>query len=75
MSASFEFLAEKDAIWADMLMQILRENNIFCKAVPVFGAGLVMAAGVKERMKIYVPAESLIPAIELMEAFFPEEDH
>ena len=75
MSASFEFLAEKDAIWADMLMQILRENNIFCKAVPVFGAGLVMASGVKERMKIYVPAESLIPAKELMEAFFPEENH
>lgn len=72
MNKPFEFLVEKEAIWADMLMQILKENNIFCKASPVYGAGMVMAAGVKERLRIYVPAESKQQAQELMEAFFPE---
>lgn len=36
MNKPFEFLVEKEAIWADMLMQILKENNIFCKASPVY---------------------------------------
>ena len=72
MNTPFEFLVEKEAVWADMLMQILKENNIFCKASPVYGAGLVMAAGVQERLRIYVPAKSKLQAQELMEAFFPK---
>ena len=72
MNPSFELLVEMDAPWADMLMQILQDNSIFCRASPVFGAGMVMCAGVKERMKIYVPAECKLEAEELMNAFFSE---
>jgi len=52
-----------------------RFGPIFCKASPVYGAGLVMTAGVKERMKIYVPAQSKPLAEELMQAFFPETEN
>lgn len=74
MTQPFVFLTEKEAIWADMLMQMLKDNRIFCKASPVYGAGMVMAAGARERMRIYVPAEKLTEAVELMNAFFPEND-
>ncbi len=68
----YEFLTEKEAIWAEMLMQVLKKNHIPCTAVPVYGAGLVMKAGMQERLKIYVPNEDKAKAEELLEELFSE---
>ena len=74
MTQQHEFLVEKDAIWADILMQVLKENGIPCTAFPVYGAGVVLRAGVQERMKLYVPADQKQQAASIMEDLFAEED-
>ena len=74
MTQQHEFLVEKDAIWADILMQVLKENGIPCTAFPVYGAGVVLRAGVQERMKLYVPADQKQQAAAIMEDLFAEED-
>ena len=72
MNDSFVLLAEKEAMWAEMLSQVLRDNGVACVAVPVFGAGLTLKSGMQERLRIYVPDDSLTRARELMEELFPE---
>lgn len=74
MTQQHEFLVEKDAIWADILMQELKANNIPCTAFPVHGAGVVLRAGVQERMKIYVPADLKTQAEKIMEDVFAEDE-
>ena len=74
MTQQYEFLVEKDAIWADILMQVLKENGIPCTAFPVYGAGVVLRAGVQERMKLFVPADQKQQAAAIMEDLFAEED-
>ena len=74
MTQQHEFLVEKDAIWADILMQVLKENGIPCTAFPVYGAGVVLRAGVQERMKLFVPADQKQQAAAIMEDLFAEED-
>lgn len=32
----FELLAEKDAMWAEMLMQALKDNDVPCAAVHTY---------------------------------------
>ncbi len=66
----YEFLVEKEAMWAEMLIQALKENGIPYTALPVYGAGLVIKAGVKERMRIFVPAEKKPQAEEILEELF-----
>ena len=73
MAERFEFLVEKEAVWADMLMQILKQNGIVCTATPVYGAGLTMYTGAQDRLKVYVPAECKADAEEILQAFFSEE--
>ncbi len=68
----YEFLTEKETMWAEMLVQVLKDNGIPFTATPVYGAGLVMKAGMKERMKIYVPGENKAKAEEILEGLFPE---
>ena len=74
MTQQHELLVEKDAIWADILMQVLKENGIPCTAFPVYGAGVVLRAGVQERMKLFVPADQKQQAAAIMEDLFAEED-
>ncbi len=69
---NYEFLTEKETMWAEMLMQALKDNGIPYTATPVYGAGLVMKAGMKERMKIYVPGENKAKAEEILERLFSE---
>lgn len=66
----FEFLAEKDAMWAEMLMQALKDNDVPCAAVPVHGAGLVMKTGMRERLKVYVAPDKAAQAGEILEELF-----
>ncbi len=72
MNEGYELLAEKDAMWAEMLEQVLKDNGVSCASIPVYGAGLTLRAGVRERLKIYVPAECMPRAKELMAELFPE---
>ncbi len=73
MNTDYDLLVEKEDIWAKMLIQVLKDNAIFCTAVPVYGAGLVMRAGIQERLKIYVANEDMPKAKELLDRLFPEE--
>lgn len=68
--SDFAFLAEKDSMWAQMLVNVLKDNGIPCTAMPVHGAGLVMKTGMKERLKIFVPAEKKPQAEEILEELF-----
>ncbi|WP_298019426.1 hypothetical protein [uncultured Dysosmobacter sp.] len=72
MSTGYEFLAEKEAIWAEMLIRVLKKNHIPCTSIPVYGAGLVLRGGMQERLKIYVPNEDRAKAEELLEELFSE---
>jgi len=73
MNRDYELLAEKEAMWAEMLGQVLKDHNIKYVAVPVYGAGLTLKAGVQERFKIFVPLESKAEAEELLNELFPKD--
>lgn len=73
MNGEFVLLTEREAMWAEMLMEVLRDNEVTCTAVPVLGAGFAMQTGTPERLKVYVPAEKLAEAQELMAELFPAE--
>lgn len=72
METSYVFLTEKEAMWAEMLMEALQKADIPAASVPVYGAGLVMRGGVQERLRIYVPLVNKPQAEELLEELFPE---
>lgn len=73
MKEGYVLLLEKEEMWAKMLMQVLEDNNIPCVAVPVFGAGLSIKAGMQERLKVCIPSENLSHARELVEELFSSE--
>ena len=52
MDNGYEFLTEKEAMWAEMLAQVLKDNGIEYVAVPVHGAGMTLRTGVHERLRI-----------------------
>ena len=66
----YEFLSEKEAMWAEMLMQALKENGIPCTSLPVHGAGFVMRTGIMERLQVFVSAEKKPQAEEILEELF-----
>ncbi len=72
MDSDYVFLTEKEAIWAEMLMEALQKANIPSTSVPVYGAGLVMRAGVQERLRIYVPLANK-PQAEAAGRAFPRK--
>ena len=74
MSNNYELLVEKEAMWAEMLIKILKDLNIPYTAIPVHGAGVTLKTGLKERLKIYVPAQNLQQAKSLLLELFPTEE-
>lgn len=72
INTDYVFLTEKEAMWAEMLIQVLKKNNIPCTAIPVYGAGMVMRGGKQERLKIYVPSEEKAKAEEFIAEIFSE---
>ena len=52
----------------------MKDHNIEYVAVPVYGAGLSLKAGVQERFKIFVPIEKKAKAEEFLHALFPDEE-
>ncbi len=73
MNNEYVLLTEKEEMWAKMLMQVLEDNNIQCTARPVYGAGFTIKTGNQERLKVYVPSESLLKATELLQELFSAE--
>ena len=73
MNNGYELLVEKEAMWAGLLEQVLQDNDIPCVAIPVYGAGLTLKAGMQERLKIYVTAESKPQAEELLHELFLDD--
>lgn len=74
MHTDYEFLVEKEKMWADLLIQVLRDHDIPYTTLSVYGAGLVIKAGMQERLKIYVPSEHKVKAEELLNGLFSEEN-
>jgi len=73
MGHDFVLLTEKERMWAQMLMEVLQDNDIPCAAQPVHGAGLVVKTGIQERLKVFVPADLRKQAEELLQELFPAE--
>ena len=71
MDNGFELLVEKETMWAELLQQVLKDNDIQCVAIPVYGAGLSLKTGMQERLKIFVPFDCLARAKELLHELFP----
>ena len=73
MDNGYALLVEKEEMWAQMLMQVLEDNNVPCAALPVYGAGFAIKTGTQERQKVYVPSENLPQATELLQELFSAE--
>ena len=73
MDNDYVLLAEKDEMWAKMLMEVLEDNGIRCASLPVKGIGLSMRVGVQDRLRVFVPAEDLPQASELLQQLFSSE--
>ena len=73
MDHNFEFLIEKEEMWAKMLMEVLEDNGIPCTSFPVHGAAFSFRTGMGERLKVYVPADKMAQARELLEELFSGE--
>ena len=73
MSDEFVLLTEQGEMWAKMLMQVLKDNDIVCTALPVYGAGFAAKTGRMDSWKIYVPAAHLPQATQLLDELFHAE--
>lgn len=77
MENGYEFLLEKEEMWARMLCEVLEDNGIPYVALPVYGAGFTISTGRQELLRIFVPSEKLEEAYELSQVLFapqPLED-
>ena len=74
MDGEFAVLTEKETMWAEMLLEVLRDHEIPYAQLPVLGAAFSMRTGTPERLRIYVPADQLARARELMAELFPADE-
>lgn len=73
MNKDYVLLAEKEEMWARMLMEVLEDHSIPCVSLPVYGAGFAMKTGTQERLKVFVPSAQLQEAEDLLQVLFSEE--
>ena len=73
MDSGYVLLIEKEEMWARMLAEVLTDNDIPCVMRSVYGAGLVIRAGMQERIKVYVPSECAENAKELVNELFSSD--
>jgi len=65
------FLTEKEMLWAGMLEDVLKQNDIPFFTKQILGAGLALKIGpMSERCRFYVPYSHFQEADELVEALF-----
>ena len=74
MDGKFAVLTEKEAMWAEMLLEVLGDHEIPYATLPVLGAAFSMRTGTPERLRIYVPEDRLCQAQELMAELFPADE-
>ena len=72
MDNGYVLLTEKEAMWAQMLIEVLEDNGIPCESLPVLGTAFALRTGVQDCLRVYVPAEKLDPAEELLQVLFSE---
>lgn len=72
-ATDFCFIVEKEEMWARMFLEILKDNDIPSTNLSSVGAGMVIKAGVPNRIKVYVPYEKLDLAQELLRQAFPDD--
>lgn len=66
------FLVEKEAIWGEMLADVLTQNGIVFLKRPVLGAGIALKLGQRmERYRFYVPYSRREEAQEILDSLFP----
>ena len=70
MYDAYVLLTEQDAIWSEILPDILKQDGISCIAVPVRGAGLTLSTGMQERFEFFVPESNFEEARKLLQKFF-----
>lgn len=73
MEGDFVLLAEKEAMWAEMLMHALEEQCIPCVSQAVRGAGFSIKTGIQDRLRIFVPKEKEEAAGDILAQLFPEK--
>ena len=73
MDNAFQFLLEKEEMWARMLVEVLEDNGIPCATRPVHGVGFTMKLGIQDSLQIFVPAEHMPRAFALAEELFCKE--
>ena len=70
----YVFICEQEALWADMLAQVLHDNGIEFNRQPVLGAGMSIKTGTMlERFRFFVPQAKEEQAKELVLALFGGE--
>ncbi len=74
MMNGYEMLVEKEEMFAQMVTQVLQDNEIPCAVLPVNGAGFVIKTGMQDRLQVYVPVERLEQANKLLQELFPADD-
>ncbi len=68
------FLAEKDAVWAGMLADVLKQNGIPFVKESSLGAGLAIRTGsLLETIRFFVPAAYLAAAKDIVDELFSGE--
>ncbi len=69
------FLTEKEYIWAEMLADVLTQQNIRFMQKSVMGAGLALKVGpILDRIRFYVLQKDLAEAEETVAGLFPDTD-
>lgn len=74
MDGKFAVLTEIETMWAEMLLEVLRDHEIPYAKLPVLGAAFSMRTGTPDRLRIYVPEDRLCQAQELMAELFPADE-
>ena len=69
----YALLTEKEEMWAHMLTQVLDDNRVPYVTIPVHGAGFSLKTGMQDCLRVYVPADALPQATELLQALFSAE--
>ena len=72
MENNFEFLTEKEEMWAQMLIEVLEDNGIVSTAMPVYGYALALKTGRGEIYRIFVPSDKMELAKDLMQELFAQ---
>ncbi len=73
MDNPFILLADKEKMWAEMLIEALKNEGVPCVSFPVYGAAMALKMMGCERLKVYVPQEEKEKAQTVLLSLFGAE--